>query len=181
MTILFMPIDIDLAGLKFSNQSDGHRITAFNPYWTTTRVQESVADETGLTQVLEQLPFDRITIVTHKVQERTVGAHIDVYPNMTFENKEYENICDNEPAGYRILLKGNLDKLEVFNGKSWITAPVPSSPGCYILNSTRAVHRVQDDPGREIIYVRGFLNLEKHRELLSRSYNKFKDNVIRLL
>lgn len=176
-----MPIDIDLLDLNFSKKSAGKRMTAFNPYWTTTIVSDNEANEAGLTQVLSQLPFDRITIVTHKVQEQPVGAHVDVYPNMIFEGNEYEHICNTEPAGYRILLKGNLDKLEVFNGRQWVTAQIPSSPGCYILNSTTALHRVNDDPGREIIYVRGFLNVERHKELLNRSYEKYKDCAITLL
>lgn len=181
MTILFLPIDIDLSSLTFTQASNAKITTAFNPYWTSTFITPDIAYNAGIDKILNQLPFDKITTLTHKIQKREVGQHVDIYPEMTFEPGEFEHICTAEPAGYRILLNGHLDRLEVFNGKEWITAQVPSSPGCYILNSTTAIHRVKPDPGREIIYIRGFLNLEKHRELLDRSYKKYKDYVIKLL
>lgn len=181
MTILFLPIDIDLPNLTFTPEPNAGRTTEFNPFWTSTFITADVAYKHNLDKILNLLPFDNITTLTHKIQDRAVSQHIDVYPEMTFKTGEYNHICVSEPAGYRILLKGHLDRLEVFNGKEWITAQIPAAPGCYILNSTKALHRVKSDPGREIIYVRGFLNLEKHRALLDQSYKKYKDYVIKLL
>lgn len=180
MTILFLPIDIDLSNLTVFQNSETKTLKEFNPYWTSTPItNHSCPSE--LIEVLNQLPFDKITVLTHKLQERKVRHHIDVYPEMNFEPGEYEHIRNNEPAGYRLVLKGELDRVDVFNGQRWVTARLPSSPGCYILNSTQALHRVNEDPGREIIYVRGFLNLDRHKELLDRSYAKYKDYAIELL
>lgn len=180
MTILFLPIDIDLTGLSFDQTLTAKVLQDFNPYWKSTEITEDMYNN-GLVKILDQLPFDKITVLTHKIQEQKVRYHIDVYPEMNFEPGEYDHIRNNEPAGYRILLKGGLDRVDVFNGQRWVTAQLPSSPGCYILNSTQALHRVNDDPGREIIYVRGFLNLDRHKELLDRSYAKYKDYAIELL
>lgn len=181
MTLLFLPIDLDLSSLPAYKKQAGKQMTAYNPYWSTTDITESALADNDFQKILNQLPFEKVTVLTHKTQERAVGSHIDVYPEMSFQPNEYNHICENEPAGYRILLNGHLDRLQVFNGKEWVTAHVPSSPGCYILNSTRALHKVAADPGRELIYVRGFLNPDKHKELLDRSYAKYKDYAIELL
>ncbi len=181
MTLLFLPIDIDIDISSFSQEDSASRLTAYNPYWASASISTTDIERNNFDTILEQLPFNKITTITHKFQEREVHSHVDVYPSMIFEQGEYQHIVDNEPAGYRILLNGNLDRLEIFNGVNWVVARMPKSPCCYLLNSTVAQHRVKDDPNRELIYIRGFLDKEKHCNLIEKSYSKYKDYAIESL
>ena len=103
---------------------------------------------------------------------------MDVYPEMIFQPNELEHIKLNEPAGYRIVISGSTDSIEIFNGVEWVVARAPQTPCCYVLNSTSARHRIKEDIGRKMIYIRGFLNREKHLELLSKSYERYKDYAV---
>lgn len=179
MTILFLPIDIDVHLTSFYKEDSASRLTAYNPYWASTPLSSNEIKKNNLDKILYQLPFTKITTLTHKFQEREVHSHVDVYPSMIFEDGEYQHIIDNEPAGYRLLLNGSLDCLEVFNGVEWIVAKIPKTPCCYLLNSTAAKHRVKEDINRELIYIRGFLDKKKHESLIAQSCIKYKDYVIK--
>jgi hypothetical protein len=182
MNILFLPIDIDLTVLNFTQVDNSIKLeSTYNPYWDSTIISEDTILKTGFDKVLNQLPFKKITVLTHKIQQRVVGPHVDVYPEMLFEDGEFEHIKQNEPSGYRIVIKGASDSIEVFNGKTWVTATTPTTPCCYVLNATTARHRVKEDLGRTMIYVRGFLDIDKHQELLNKSYSKYKDYAIELI
>jgi hypothetical protein len=174
MKILYLPIDINLSNMiipevDFKNLVDGK----YQPYWNTFKITDK-----NLKYIFDQLPFEKITNVYFKEQQSIVKPHVDVYPDMTFEVGEYENILENEPAGYRIVLSGGTNKLFVKNGDEFKPAFLPTVPGCYLLNSTKGIHMVADDPGRKIIYVRGLIDPEKHRTLIDRSFNLYKDLAI---
>lgn len=181
MNILFLPIDIDLSTLKFQRESEAEEFHEYNPYWSSSPIEKKTVEEYKLDNILNQLPFTKITTLTHKIQQREVKRHVDIYPSMTFEPGELEHIKENEPCGYRFVLKGNVDRLKVYNGKQWVTAILPSIPCCYLLNSTLGYHSVKEDINREIIYVRGFVDSEKHRCLIEKSYNKYGKYAIELL
>lgn len=181
MNLLFLPIDIDLSQLKFYQEDRSVELKEYNPYWSSTPVDKKSIANTGFDKILDQLPFTHITTLTHKIQQRAVERHVDVYPSMTFEKGELEHIKQNEPCGYRFVLKGNVDSLEVFNGREWIVARVPDVPCCYLLNSTAGYHKVKEDVDRETIYVRGFVDIEKHQSLIEKSLKKYRDYAITLL
>lgn len=181
MNLLFLPIDIDLSQLKFYQKDRSIELKEYNPYWSSTPIDNDSIIKNNFNKILDQLPFRRITTLTHKIQQRSVESHVDVYPSMTFEEEELEHIKSNEPCGYRFVLKGNTDSLEVFNGKEWVTAKIPKVPCCYLLNSTSGFHRVKEDSNRETIYVRGFIDQEKHKKLIDSSYKKYQEYAITLL
>lgn len=179
MNILFLPVDIDMSDFTFTQSVDSVKLkSAYTPFWDITAISEDTALKTSLHKLIEQLPFEKITVLTYKIQQELVKPHVDVYPDMLFEEGELEHIKQNEPAGYRIVLTGNSDSVEVFNGAEWVTAKTPSVPCCYLLDSTTAKHRVKTDVGRTMIYVRGILDPKKHRELIERSLSKYKDYAI---
>ena len=178
MNLLFLPIDINLSELEFSQKDRSIELREYNPYWSSTPVDDESILKNNFDKILNQLPFDQITTLTHKIQQKAVESHIDVYPSMTFKEKELLHIKENEPCGYRFVLKGLAESLEIFNGQEWVTAGIPC---CYLLNSTSGYHRVKEDLNRETIYVRGFINSEKHRKLINSSYEKYKEYAITLL
>lgn len=179
--LLFTPIDVDLTGIEnFIQYDDSFKIKSFNKWWHTSRVSEQTVKINNLNRILEQLPFDQITVLSYKVQTSKVDAHVDVNSQMEFAPGEIENVKTNEPAGYRIVITGKTDSLEVYDGIGWQTIKLPHVPCCYVINSFTCRHRVKEDIGRKIIYVRGILNGDRHKELLAKSIAKYQGYQIYL-
>jgi len=181
MSLLFLPIDIDLTDFKFIISDRSVQLKEYNPYWSSTPIDHETVMHNGLDKVLEKLPFIKITTLTHKIQQLKVGGHVDVYPSMTFEEGEYEHIKSNEPCGYRIVLNGKNNSLKINNGKTWVDALLPTIPCCYLLDSTKAIHSVEDDYNRETIYLRGFIDGSRHKNLIDISLQKYKEYAVTLL
>ena len=182
MKILFLPLDIEIPQIDISKiQSTINVINGltyiktaqYQQYWDTSKITETVDDT--LKSVLDQLPINKVTNVYYKEQRQAVSQHYDVYANMKFEEGEYSNIVDNEPAGYRLVLEGSTDVLYVKSGDTFKLAELPSVPCCYLINSTTGLHKVSDDPGRKIIYIRGFVDKARHRTLIEKSLNRYKN------
>jgi len=177
MKLLFLPIDIDVNGIESFKQLDtSNKITSFNNWWESTAINELTAQQ--VSSIINQLPFTEVTGLTHKIQTEAVPSHIDVNSSMPFIEGEAENILANEPVGYRFVLHGSTDSIEIFNGVEWVTAHVPTVPCCYVLNSTTGRHRIKYDLNREIIYARGLVDPNAHASLLQRSLLKYKDYAI---
>jgi hypothetical protein len=178
--ILFLPIDIDISGVNFNQLDKSSRLTYLNPYWDSTAITTDTVIKNNFDKILNQLPFTEITVINYKIQQRKVESHIDVYPELGIKQEELDHIRQNEPAGYRIVLNGDPNSVEVFDGQRWVNAVTPSVPCCYLLHSTGARHRVKEDIGRTIIYIRGILDTMKHQELIKRSLEKYKNYAIYL-
>jgi hypothetical protein len=181
MSIVFLPVDIDLTDFDFEQFDKSQRLTSvYNPYWESTVISQTTQDKNCFDRVLAQLPFKEITVLTYKTQEHPVNQHVDVYPEMTFKQDELAHIRAHEPAGYRLVVKGSPSVLEVYNGQEWVSAHTPA-PCCYLLNSTQGLHRVAADPGRTIIYIRGILDTERHYALIAKSLKKYRTLAISTL
>lgn len=178
MKLLFLPVDIDLTGFSFTQYDHTLENNAFNPWWNASFISEETAAKNNFSKIVEQLPFNRITRLIYKTQKVKVGPHLDVYPKMLLEENEYDHLVENEPCGYRLVIKGSTDKLEVYNGKQWEVARLPSTPCCYLLDSTAGLHRVAYDESRETIYFRGFVDKEHHKSIIQRSLEKYSSYAI---
>lgn len=176
--LLFLPVDINLCSLGFVQKEDSEKNNAFNPWWNSTFISDESIRKNGFDQILNQLPFTKITRLFYKTQKTAVGRHVDVMPQMTMEENEYNHILSNEPCGYRIVLNGSLDKLKIYNNNKCMTAVLPSIPICYLINSSKLYHSVEADLHRETIYIRGFLDADKHKLLIKKSLEKFKNYAI---
>jgi len=177
MKILYLPIDITIPVFDISKlHSSVYTGARYQPYWRTEDISQIQYPE--LFEVIDQLPFIKVTNIYFKEQKEFVKAHYDVYPDMTFEDGEYQNILSNEPAGYRIVLIGKKDKIFIKSKGKFKPAVLPTVPGCYLINSTESYHMVLNDSGRKIIYVRGLIDPEKHKALIDRSFNLYKDLAI---
>ena len=185
MNILFLPIDIEIPKIDTSkiqstinviNDLTYIKTAEYQEYWDTSRITQTIDDT--LQSILDQLPINKVTNVYYKEQRQAVSPHYDVYSNMKFEEGEYANILDNEPAGYRLVLEGSTDVLYVKSQGTFKLAQMPVVPGCYLLNSTAGQHMVKDDPGRKIIYIRGFIDSAKHQMLIEKSLKRYKNLAI---
>jgi hypothetical protein len=178
MKLLFLPIDIDLTGFDFKQYDRSLENNQFNPYWDSTFISRDTIDKNNFDKILNQLPFTKITRLMFKTQKIAVGPHVDVMEKMILEDGEYDHISNNEPCGYRIVITGDRDKLNLKINDKFVTARLPSVPCCYVLNSTEALHSVDFDSYRETIYVRGFVDEIKNQTLLKKSLEKYKEFAI---
>jgi len=176
--LLFLPVDIELTNFTFKRYNNSLEQNSFNLWWSASVILDDCVEKNDFNIVLDQLPFTQITRITHKIQTALVHPHVDVMPEMGLKNEEFDHIKNNEPCGYRLVIVGQHDKLKVHNGKEWVTARLPIVPCCYLLNSTIGRHKVDVDENREIIYIRGFVDPEKHQEIINRSLEKYKDYAI---
>jgi hypothetical protein len=178
MNIIFCPLDIEMHLINFTAINGIPVHTKYNPFWDSTSITEEVARQNNFGKILDQLPFKEIVSLQYKKQTKKVSPHVDVYPEMMTKPGEYDHIVSMEPAGYRFVIEGRLDSIEIFNGETWVNAIIPKVPCGYIINSTSAKHRIKQDNGRTTIYIRGWLDEEKHLELLEKSYNKYRQYAI---
>lgn len=178
MNLLYAPLDIDLTNFSFTQYDNSLENNRFNPYWNSSFISNDVIEKNNFKNVLNQLPFIKITRLIYKTQRRAVAAHVDVMKEMVLEDGEYDHILENEPCGYRIVVKGSLNKLHLFNGTNWVNAVLPQTPCCYILNSTTCLHKVDYDAERITIYVRGFVDKEKHKSLLEKSLKVYGNYAV---
>ena len=174
MNLLFVPLDIEIPEINFKL---GERYTFRQPYWESKNVLGKENNYQEYRNLLDQIPIINITTFTFKVQKKATKPHIDYYPNVS-DVYGYKRTAQNEPAGYHIVLKGKFDSLEVFNGKEWINPILPKVPIAYLLNLTSCVHKVKEDELRETLYIQGWLDIEKHTQLIERSLKKYGDLAI---
>lgn len=173
--LLFLPIDIEIPNITLDRDGLYKVPTQFHqPKWWDTVIVNSDKERMKVFQpIVDQLPYVEPPMIMHKFQNVPVGPHFDVYKAMRIPPEEYQNIQDNEPCGYRMVLSGNFDKLQILANGEWVTPKLPSMPVCYLINSTALKHRVLDDPGREVVYFRGIIDPDKHKKLLERSFSKY--------
>ena len=174
--LLFVPLDIEVTETSFELVvKDSYNQ---NTFWTTTPVIGKENNYQLYISLLDQIPLVNITTFTHKIQQSKVNDHVDYYGDNKNPQAEYIHLLKNEPAGYHVILKGKCDSLEIFNGKEWITPVLPQVPIAYLLNLTSCLHRVKEDHLRETLYIKGFVDEEKHKQLIERSLKRYGDLAI---
>jgi hypothetical protein len=165
--LLFIPLDITISlNATYSFES---RLLARQNYWTTNIIDKKNNYE-EYSWLLSQLGIEKVHAFFHKTQQCRVEQHID------YSFKDSSNlihVTENEPAGYHVVLKGEVDSLEIYDGDTWVTPILPYTPCAYLLNMTECVHRLKDDPDRTTLYLNGRIDSTKHTELIERSLLKF--------
>lgn len=174
--LIFLPIDLNIGGDFFD--VDQPMISTFGGLWNTKVLGQEQYDHPFIRSITSQLPFKEITLIKLNVQARDVPPHVDVKLGYVKNLKEFSHIKENEPAGYRIILKGKNDALEVFDGKHWQNCEVPKTPFAYVLNSTNTLHRVTDQSDRLTLYFRGYLDIDKHQQLIESNLSKYREYAI---
>lgn len=174
--LIFLPIEIDIATTKFC--IDRSAKPTFHGLWETKELSETEISESQIRNITDQLPFRRITLAKYNTQTSIIPPHVDVQSEWTKTLEEYNHIKNNEPAGYRVVLVGKIDSLEVFDNRQWKKARLPKVPFAYVLNSTEYKHRVEREIGRQTLYFRGFLDEKKHREIIEINLKKYQNYAL---
>lgn len=174
--LLFLPIEIEISDTLFS--VDKETRPTFGGLWQTKELTEEEICSTGIDTITNQLPYEKITLAKYNTQVSSIPAHVDVQPSWTSTPEEYLHIKKNEPAGYRVVLIGKADSLEVFDGIEWKKAILPRVPFAYVLNSTDYKHRVTEENGRQTLYFRGFLDQVKHQQIIEENLEKYREYAV---
>jgi hypothetical protein len=172
MKLLFVPLDIEVTETNFEL---GEQQTYHLGVWKTSAVIGKENNYQKYRNLLDQLPIVDITLFTHKIQQTKVVPHTDYHGE---RNNLYEHFIKNEPSGYHVVLKGQSNSLEIYNGKEWVTPILPKAPIAYLLNLTTCLHRVKEDILRETLYIQGWMDIEKHNQLIERSLNRYSDLAV---
>lgn len=128
-----------------------------------------------------QLPFKNIKYVTAISSIGSVPLHLDLKENLPLEEKQV--YTDNDPCFYRFVLDGTIhpNSFYVYTkklGKVYCNFP-DTSPG-WVMGSYSCAHGNDEElPFQKILmYVMGDLDIDKHQELIQRSYSRYKDYAI---
>ena len=184
MKLVFCPIDLDISitSLPEIRQHQSHE---YNKFWDN----EILLDDSGqwrsdlhsdmdpVKELVAKLPYTSLNYVRVSRQTGPVIAHKDIWPKQV-SPEMYEHFVATEPCGYRIVLQGSTDVLEAHVDGKWCTTYLPTVPCCYVADTTAIHHRVQEDPNRIIIYVRGFVDVESHKKLIKRSLDRYSDYAV---
>jgi hypothetical protein len=111
-SLLFLPIDIDMSAVDFTQFDKSVKLTAYNPYWESTQITKDTVLKNGFDKILNQLPFTSISVLTYKIQQSVVNSHVDVYPSMNFKDGELDISVLDEPLLYDFVDLSYLGKLE---------------------------------------------------------------------
>jgi hypothetical protein len=174
--LIFLPIEIEIISTTFSVNRPT-KLT-FQGLWETKELNEWELNKSEIKYIADQLPFKKITLVKYNTQSSIIPPHVDVQQEWTTAVEEFNHIKKNEPAGYRVVLIGQNDSLEVFDNREWRQARLPRVPFAYVINSTRCMHKVSIESGRQTLYFRGFLDENKHKELIKTNLNNYGDYAI---
>lgn len=174
--LLFLPIDINLDVAELFDHRES--MVTFKGLWSTMILREQDFINPAIKKILDQLPFSKITQAKYNIQKIDIIPHIDVRPEYLNDEEQYKNIHDSEPSGYRIVLSGKTDSMEILLNDEWMRVYLPAVPGVYLINSTEIYHKIINDTGRRSLYFRGLLDRNKHNDLIKKSLQKFNEYAV---
>jgi hypothetical protein len=134
--------------------------------------------------MIDYLPFTDYIHSKIMKSKDLVLPHVD-YQDPTRRPDVYQHLNENEPASYRLLISGRR-KNSVYLAKS-VDSPVenriypilPEDTDVYAMPYTDQVHGVDFESDRIIVITNGYIDIQKHQELLSKSLEKYKDYLIK--
>ena len=191
--VLFTPLDFDVNLTNIPHRlTNGatHVMPSQSPFWKYEQLLTGNGWESNLRWrddlgpfqqqlkiLVDQLPFVSLQNVRWSIQTKVATPHLDVKP-VGVEHAEWSKYVSAEPCGYRFLLHGSCTALKIHTGGKVYTPVLPHAPCGYIINSSKAIHSVDHDPNRMTLYIRGFIDVEKHKRILLRSIKKYSNQVI---
>lgn len=153
------------------NASKNYNVTDWSPW-----VREGYPQ---LVSWFGNLPFLSIRHVKINRQTRPVGRHVD-FTNPMLNPLLWRNNHENEPCGYRILIRGKR------SGTMWVersdgsrqACDLPDGTDTYVLNHTAGPHGVDDDESRMVIFLYAEIDHHAHQSLVSRSLEKYAKHAV---
>tara|TARA_B100001094_G_scaffold307347_1_gene338971 strand:- start:431 stop:1021 length:591 start_codon:yes stop_codon:yes gene_type:complete len=189
--LLYLPIDLPYIIDKEEIYKGFKPNTKF-AWWEAEKLCEEVDGRYGrnyikeknkklyptLCEYIELLPYDAVSNIKINHQKAEVAPHVDLQ-HQWYSEDLFNNSLENEPAGYRLVIKGSHDVLKIHRNDDIVTAYMPvDQTHAYVLNQSAGLHSVEDDPGRITVYATGFINKDKHNDLLEKSLEKYSQYAV---
>jgi hypothetical protein len=191
----WIPADLPIVDFKeelirdFSSEFVADTATAFQSqrltiatknYETSTWIENLTDSQKKLKEYLEKfLPFDKIINIKINNPIKLGGMHYDLVEKHC--NKDLlDHHLGLEPTGYRLVLTNKKpgDLVVKINGIP-IQTTVPDTTDWYILGHAITPHRLRRfDKDRLIVFCHGWINQEKHKEILIRSIEKYSQYAV---
>ena len=134
---------------------------------------------------INYLPYNEwINVKIHRQhRHQGVPVHVDLLqPGRDLDH--YHHLHFNEPAGYRIIMKGALKNVTYIwdenKEKAYCNMPEDESTNTYLMNYTTAMHGVDPDKGRDIMFFQFTLDIDKHHHIIQESIKKYSDYAVRV-
>ena len=135
----------------------------------------------------QHLPFKSYILFKLVSAKKNVAPHVDdSYLNYKGPNKDFNLVSKDfrdhqlgtEPCGFRILISGSRNSLYLTDkeGGNKSYCQLPESTDCFALKSYGSWHGVDcksEDANRLVAFIIGWLDPEKHLNLIERSYKKY--------
>lgn len=185
--ILWMPIDIPKCPIH-PTVSNGfiwgywevNKLTQqrTNPYDASDWTDETKEKYPEFVEWFNYFPYKNLRNIKVNRQVKPVDPHID-FNRPELHPELYHNNNENEPCGYRILIKGTRTKgIYIMRGEEKIYCTIPDDTDTYVLGHTTTLHGVDDDEERITIFTHFEIDAEKNRALLQKSFEKYSSYAI---
>jgi len=179
----WMPIDMprfpypaDLFNPKFDHSHSwkfDRLTTKSDQRYAPTSLDPELHDRFPLLESwLRHLPYSSLRYVKINFQREPVRPHRD-FSKPDLDPELYTNNLSNEPCGYRVLIRGQRNKLYIIRDGEKIYPTMPDDTDVYVLRQTDTLHGVDDDPGRAVLYAHIEIDPDLNRALLARSHRKY--------
>jgi len=121
---------------------------------------------------IRNLPYRSLRYIKINFQQEPVRPHLD-FSKPNLDPELFANNLQNEPCGYRVMIRGQRNKLYILRNGEKIYPVMPEDTDVYVLRQTDTLHGVDDDPGRAVLYAHIEIDPNLNRALLARSYRKY--------
>ena len=190
--LLWIPIDVpplpDIHGLlEPARLDEGFAFWRFlrltekmpSPYQVSGWKTEIAEEFPQLLRWFEHLPFVNLRNVKLNLQIRPVAGHVD-FTKPSDEPALWANNHENEPCGYRILVKGSRENCLWVerSDRTRTMCQMPHDTDVYVLDHTAGMHGVAADSDRWLLFCHAEIDGNKHQEILTRSLAKHGDLAI---
>lgn len=169
--------DYDVRGQLFLHKKTNYEIS--------TPKDDLTSSQLALIEYCKKyLPFtDYINIKIHHIQSTGMMMHID-FGDGTKNPELYEHTQEHEPCGFRMVIKGTKSgDMAVANNDEVIVPRMPEDTDWYVLNYTGALHgtpaNIDNIKDRYVLFIQGWVDKEKHKELINRSVDKYRDFIVK--
>ena len=199
--ILWMPIDLPVFDMKDELVNDfsvdfvadakdydvrGQLFLEHSNNYSISKVKEGLTNSQNhlIDYCKTHLPFtDLVNIKIHHITTTGMKLHVDFGdPEKNLELFKHTN--EHEPCGFRMIIKGTKSGDMVVSTNDKIIVPtMPDETDWYALNYTEGLHGSQplstDIDDRSVLFCMGWIDKDKHKELINRSIDKYSDFIVK--
>jgi len=199
--ILWMPIDLPVFDMKDELVNDfsvdfvadakdydvrGQLFLEHSNNYSISKVKEGLTNSQNhlIDYCKTHLPFtDLVNIKIHHITTTGMKLHVDFGdPEKNLELFKHTN--EHEPCGFRMIIKGTKSGDMVVSTNDKIIVPtMPDETDWYALNYTEGLHGSNplstDIDDRYVLFCMGWIDKDKHKELINRSIDKYSDFIVK--